>query len=428
MTQKHLIPLIGVLLMLACSLPALLTATPTAIPATDTVTPFVPTQTETPAATSTTTPSATATVSAVPTQRVPIPHLTAGQAIKITYIHMLDVSNGWGIGGLNGASDHVLHTTDGGQTWEDLTPPELALVSGGKSAIGFFLDASKAWVVYASNDDIPLDQAYVWYTQDGGSTWQASELNDPDLFSEMYAPGELFFVDAQHGWLLIHVGAGMNHDYYVLLGTSDGGATWQTLISATGDTSGTQSCTKTGLVFATDQVGWMTIDCHGVAPVPYFFKTSDGGATWSKVELPTPTGTSNLFDQWYCGIHSPTLFTATAGDFVLQCNQFDSGQTTKAYLYATEDSGVSWNSYAYPGGNLQFVTDTIAFALSRDIQRSGNAGHSWSFVKKVNWDGQFSFVDASRVWAVARDDDQIALVDSANGGQLWEEIHPTIAP
>jgi len=48
-----------------------------------------------------------------------IPHLAAGQTFDITYIHMVDANQGWGIGGAAQARDHVFRTQTGGQTWHD---------------------------------------------------------------------------------------------------------------------------------------------------------------------------------------------------------------------------------------------------------------------------------------------------------------------
>jgi hypothetical protein len=138
---------------------------------------------------------------------------------------------------------------------------------------------------------------------------------------------------------------------------------------------------------------------------------------------------TDLFNQWYCGLHSPLLFTDQAGDVVLKCDQFNTGQKiSQSYLYQTNDNGLSWATYSYPGGDLKFIGQMIAFALGRDIQRSEDAGHTWTKVKTVNWDGQFSFVDANNIWAVARDGDQIALVKSVDGALTWQEIKPKVGP
>jgi photosystem II stability/assembly factor-like uncharacterized protein len=299
-----------------------------------------------------------------------------------------------------------------------------------KKALGFFMDPQKAWVAFSGPDMIPPSQDYIWYTTDGGATWNYSGLTEPALYgNEAYVPSDLSFIDAQHGWMMAHVGAGMNHDYYALLATTDGGVTWNTLISPQGDSSGTQGGSKSGLVFITPLDGWMTVDYHGVVAIPYFFKTNDGGTTWESVNLPAPPALPNLFDQnqGYCDMTPPTFFSVTTADLILNCTQYTNDVSIKkSFLYETSDAGASWNVYAYPGGPLQFIDVLTVFALGRDIQRSEDAGHTWRVVKTVNWDGQFSFVDASTAWAVATDNGEIALVKTSNGGLSWQEIKPTV--
>ena len=456
--SKRLIPLfITILLLLGFSLPTAVTSTvvpPSPTPALQTDTPAAGSSssavsaapaTDTPAAGASSSASSSASHSgslssgqppvatAQPPSGAPIAHLPAGQDIKITFIKMLDAGNGWGIGGLNGNSDHVFRTADGGLTWKDLTPaePTPANPQTPKKAIGFFMDAQKAWVAFYGSDTTPPSQDYVWYTTDGGATWNYSGLTEPALYSESYVPTDLSFADAQHGWMMAHVGAGMNHDYYALLATTDGGATWKTLISPQGDNSGTQGCYKSGLVFDSTQAGWMTVDCHGVVAIPYFFKTQDGGAAWTSVNLPAPSSAPNMFNsnQSACDMTPATFLSATGVDLVLDCSDFTTNPSTKqSFLYETTDGGSSWNTYAYPGGPLQFIGTQTAFALGHNIQRSADGGHTWTAVKTVQWDGQFSFLDANTAWAVATNSGQIALVKTTNGAVTWQEIKPKVGP
>ena len=94
-------------------------------------------QATTPFMADTTTPTAKVTpgtqTPVPPTPIIPgpaIPHMAAGQKFDITYIHMVDTNQGWGIGGPAQAEDHVFHTQSGGQTWRDVTPPQPAPTAG----------------------------------------------------------------------------------------------------------------------------------------------------------------------------------------------------------------------------------------------------------------------------------------------------------
>jgi photosystem II stability/assembly factor-like uncharacterized protein len=76
---------------------------------------------------------------------------------------------------------------------------------------------------------------------------------------------------------------------------------------------------------------------------------------------------------------------------------------------------------------LTFFDSSSGFALSRTIASTSDGGESWTRIKMVNWDGQFSFVDPTTGWAVARDQGQIALVATSDGGRTWQELHPMVA-
>ncbi len=48
-------------------------------------------------------------------------------------------------------------------------------------------------------------------------------------------------------------------------------------------------------------------------------------------------------------------------------------------------------------------------------------------IKSVTWDGDYSFVNPTTGWAVARNEDEIALVNTTDGAATWEIIDPRIA-
>lgn len=373
---------------------------------------------------------------ALPTPAGPvIAHLQPGQAITVMMIHMLDATSGWAIGGQGQESDHVLITADGAQTWRDVTPPEPDPAGSNPAALGFFADAATAWVTYSSQGGMTVPAtAVVWCTQDGGQNWQSSSPLDLQGLNELYLASDLVFVGPQDGWLLVHVGVGMSHDYVVLYRTTDGGQTWARLIDPYGD-SGIQGCQKTALVFTSPQTGWLTGDCNGVMAGAFLFQTADGGQTWQPVTLPTPAGAPNLFSDPgpACGTWSPIFLSPQDGKLIVRCLDYTQDPAVISYyLFTTHDGGSSWASTSSPAGSLAFTTDDTGWALGRDLFHTADGGQTWMEVKTVNWDGQFSFVSDSLGWAVARAASDagtlIALVQTSDGGQTWSEVYPAIAP
>jgi hypothetical protein len=115
----------------------------------------------------------------------------------------------------------------------------------------------------------------------------------------------------------------------------------------------------------------------------------------------------------------------------------ETGDTTR-FLLSTQDLGNSWQTYPLPETDypteylgsrqfLAFLNPLQGWLLGRDIFWTEDGGSSWTRVKRVNWDGQFSFIDSDRGWAVVRADGEIALVRTNDGGRTWEQLEPAIA-
>jgi photosystem II stability/assembly factor-like uncharacterized protein len=377
------------------------------------------------------TPTATATATVNP---LGIPKLDIGTAIDLTKIQMQDAQNGWGIGGphASGNSGHIFRTATGGASWFEATPPMVASSPsevGTLGAAGFFLDATTAWVTYQfSNSPQVPSNPVVWKTTDGGRTWQASSpLNTSDL-NETYFVSDVFFATPAAGWILIHVGAGMNHDYVALYRSTDGGANWSRVVNPYTD-EGIQGCSKTGILFSDGSNGWLTGNCNGVAPGALLFQSGDGGATWNSNLLPAPSGHGDLFTgmQYACGIRAPF---ARGGQLYLgvECADMSANpMTSTPFLYRGSVGGAGWTSTAYPGGDLFTLDGNRIWALEKDIYRSDDSGSSWTKISTVTWDGQFDFVSSSVGFAVAKKDSGFGLVQSSDGGALWALLSPVVA-
>ncbi len=357
----------------------------------------------------------------------PIAHLEEGQLIIITTIHMISADLGWAIGGVNGASDHVLRTRDGGTTWQDITPAEPAPLEGESeiAAAGAFMGPSNAWVVYYPT--VPTTEGgyrlRLWATSDGGDSWQRSQPLELEFLGSAEYPPMLGFTDQDNGWLLARAGPSGMHRYSVyLLRTSDAGRHWTKAIDPFEDV-GLQSCHKTGLAFADLQTGWATFDNCPV-PAPEIAVTHDGGITWEALALPAPESRPTLFETDLCEAHSPHLLSPMEGAVGVSCSTGDRLQ----FFYFTEDGGQTWARNLYPGGQLELFNRQTGYALGRKIYRTEDGGVTWDWVKTLQWDGQFSFVSEQLGWAVARSEGAIALVKTSNGGGIWDLLKPRIGP
>lgn len=445
--QKLIIIGAGLLFTLACNALAQTTSTPLPIATVTpglpppTVTAVPPTSTPVPAASE----SPVATDTPAPTTSDVIPHFNAGQNVTITSIRMFDPNHGWGIGGTGGPTgDHVLRTDDSGVHWRDVTPPQPG--SGGDTAVqavGYFLDSNTAWVSYAEPvTPLTPDKALLWRTQDGGETWASSQLDIGTTF-EFFAPSQIQFLDAHTGWLLVHEGVGMNHDYVSIFNTTDGGGTWTRIVDPE-QPNLSMSCSKTGITFVSAQMGWVTGDCNGVAAGVYFYRTTDGGATWTEVVPPPPADTPDLFTRQddACGAAPLSTVTPPTDWVTITCQFLASPGTPQQHLlYRTGDGGQTWqliSALPFFGGNgsIQLFPDASGLALGAHESRGDppytvystqDAGKTWTKISDVNWLGQLEFVNPQTSWVVATDAaGDVALVQSFDGGRTWKQLTPTI--
>jgi len=429
-TATLTITLLAAALLGGCNMPS--TGGPTPLPpaATDTAAPV-----SSPAASATPEPASTATppepspptATAAPAAP-PIVHLAAGVSFDLTWVSMRSLTEGWAVGGLSGASDHVFRTTDGGQTWRDVTPPQPADVGLPQAASAFFLDAQTGWVLYHPSGNLtgggmPLA---VWRTGDGGASWTAAAPLAVDLSGATQAVPELYFIDPTHGWIMLHLGAaGMNRYPIYLLRSEDGGATWSTQIDPY-NAAYLQSCPKTGWTFS-GNTGLASIgNCpFDSAAVDW---SSDSGLTWTEIRLPFGSGYSNLAGNAGCAAHSPILFSASAWIVAMDCRTFDSPPKNLSFLYRTNDASTTWTISEYPAGALDFIDTNQGWAFGKDIYRTTDGGANWNHISTVTWDGQFSIVDASHIWAIASSGSNYALVESTNGGSSWAILNAQLVP
>jgi photosystem II stability/assembly factor-like uncharacterized protein len=344
---------------------------------------------------------------------------------------MLDQESGWAIGDTGAAVESILRTADGGGTWREVTPAEaLSHPEQGTQALGYFQGKDRAWVVYFTPPGSTPEPAVVWRTQDGGQTWQSSQALDLSGLESIFDPSHLQLADDRVGWMLVHVGVGMNHDYVAFFKSTDGGQSWNRLLDPYND-GGIQSCYKHDLLFTDAQHGWLTGTCNGVAAGVLLFRTADGGVSWQEVKLPAPASSPNLFTSFEvaCGSSSPAFLDTQTGYIDVSCDLYtQEPRTTEHYLFFTDDGGDTWTSTPYPGGELRFFDVQTGLALGQEIFKTEDGGASWTKISVVTWEGLFDFPAEGYGWAIARSGDKIALVFSQDGGQYWTIVQPRLAP
>lgn len=373
--------------------------------------------------------------------RQPVPYLPAGEPLNLQSIHMFDANRGWGIAGGPGADQHVLRTEDGGQSWFDVSPPELTsgTSEAALTAFGRMEDINSAWVGYGYSADPSLPSCHhgavsaLWHTTDGGSSWSRGAFVGwgQDIGGDGCGFPTMEFVDARHGWAWRSFFLGAGSSNYQLFRTTDGGVTWQ-LMPDDG------LFRVSGLDFTDRTHGWATISYPlGYYPPLSLAQTHDGGEIWERSEVPLP---GEIADFSSCSVHSPALRSATAGELTVSCETSDLQPAW--YRYRTDDGGNSWQVQSIPEQPDQYVSTLAGWKLQiapSELQAgegltcilvwTQDGGRSWSDVATMACDTQLDFVSSEVGWAlttIERGVTQLQRTD--DGGHTWEPMQPvTIA-
>jgi photosystem II stability/assembly factor-like uncharacterized protein len=365
--------------------------------------------------------------------RAPVPaqdRMQAADELIIQTIAMIDATTGWAIGGPGGLADSVLRTKDGGLSWDEVSPPEPAGSEGPLMAAGGFIDASLAWIVYHPEADArPGTQRSlkVWFTNDAGQHWRLSSPVSLEFVGAQHSPAWVHFASPEQGWILARYGGSGMHRYPVyLLHSLDAGAYWE-ILEDPYEGLWLQSCPKTGWAWHPSGIGLLTL---GLCPFESaeIELTTDAGATWSSIRLPFPPGEEERFGFSSCEAQSPLILSEQELLLGSECPLWEDEPETVHLLYHSQDLGESWQIQEYPGGSLYLAERGVILALGRELHRSDNGGTTWTLIKQLAWDGQFSFVNALNGWAVARNDGEIALVHTLDGGKTWSLIEPELIP
>ncbi len=429
-----------IVMLVACSPAA--TPTQTTASATRTESPSTPSASALAplTASSTATQGISPTFSPVPTSTA-LPTLRPGRALILTSLHMIDEQNGWGID----ASEHIIHRTDGGWTWKDVTPR-----NGAYRNSGFFaLDANAAWATpyqqacYTEGCPPGPTNAAVWHTSDGGNTWQEQSIClqsqdcnfDFDVPPEYYSPVAIHFADAQTGWLLITVLHLMFQDRYRLYQTMDGGAHWSPTMDSLG---GPMVMSVTGLTFQDKRIGWMSTSQIDGASEPEaewgIYQSMNAGLTWNQVPLPVPNPLPGDFAQnmVWCGDEGVSFAPPNSLGVTVHCRVYTTPPTAYDFYYHSADGGKQWISWPKTG-DVDFINPLLGWRSAfhngaYDIEQTRDGGQTWSKLKTRAWKGTLDFVNEQTGWAIAIGDSVTVLVHTTDGGQTWEEMKPVVTP
>lgn len=261
-------------------------------------------------------------------------------------------------------------TVDGGASWTNVTPPGLAQQSDGDEISGVFaLDAAHAWVTFGPYGSAAAQTLTV--TADGGRHWHT----DGNLPST--GGCQLQFVTPGDGWC-ISIGAAAGSEGVFLWRTTDGGQHWrQTLTNSPNIGAHNElpfGCDKL-VGFDSTRLGWAGFHCAG-GPAP-LYRSVDGGARWTSVDLARPPGSLDDGDG-FIGI--PVLNGADGAVGFRVDGSSPAAATT--LVYRSSDGGTTWQPVTPPGPRTYQCVDTVTATSWRLIAGdqlvvTDDAGRTW---------------------------------------------------
>jgi photosystem II stability/assembly factor-like uncharacterized protein len=295
----------------------------------------------------------------------------------------VDRRTAWVTGGsaTEGGAGRVFRTTDGGRTWEDVSPP------GTQGLLFRDVEArsAKAAVILAIG---PGEASRIYRTTDGGTRWETAFVNDdPSAFYDCMA----FFPGGRRGLAMSDPVDGR----FRILATRDFGRTW-TVLSNSGMP---ETPTEFGFAASGDclvTVGHTAYFGSG-GGAARIFRSEDFGLTWTATDSTIPAG--DAAGVYALTFRTPRQGVAVGGDFAAPDNGRDA-------VAATRD-GLRWHNV----GDLTHLAEDVAY-LPTHGHRLIATGESGDVM------GTSVSVDGGRSWTRASDTGYHTL-DCTRDGSCW---------
>lgn len=259
--------------------------------------------------------------------------LNPGVTANLYALHFIDTDSGY----VTGAGGTVLKTTNGGTTWDDVSPAGVTADINGVA----MLDNAPGAAVIVGNGGL------IMVTSDGGASWSNSSSGVSD---------NLFAVSFVFGF---GISGGASQ---TILNSTSAGATWN--VSQTGFFGGG----FWGAHMLSPQIGF--VGGENSIFQPLFGKSSDGGNSWN-------------FTAFYLNSNEGRIYGIIFTDVNIgyaACRVWDG----RGAISRTTDSGANWSSTLFPGAlyGINFPVSgasLIGYAtgVNGTILKTINAGLNW---------------------------------------------------
>ncbi len=308
--------------------------------------------------------------------------------VQLSAFRFVSPSAGWAQGSC-ASQPAILRTTDGGKTWVDVTSLGLRPFLM-RTLATEFLDTKHVWVAGQAS----ALKDVVFRTSDGGKNWQRTLLRVADSRFDAPALAQPYFLNEREGWLGTAYLA-MNQNIDQLYQTSNGGATWVRVDSG---------LPISGLLgFQTPMLGYGAASIAGEG-LNLVYRSLDGGRHWNRYLFPLPPAYRRVHVA--VDFRHPQLQGTTSATLPTVIEPLSLRSHPSLIVYRTKDSGLRWSRGA--GLNLPY----------------GGSSTSWtskgrSLVPEVT----VSFVDLNEGWAATAR----GLYRTLDAGETWAKIETNIS-
>lgn len=291
--------------------------------------------------------------------------------LEFREVVFVTTDKGW----VAGSKGTIIHTKDGGATWDAQMGGD-PQATGGNVSLLRFIDEKHGWAVRDGRILRTVD----------GDAWE-------DLGAAPTHIHELAMSSPTEGVAAGYVGMGRNPS--TIHKTRDGGKTWKPVVMCSvkamvGGLNREFGCEVTRIQFVTPSVGYLVAkhQCAGMGcePPPILGKTEDGGESWRFFVGPGDVETVGATDLFFTDEHTGVV------------------RTTDGKLSRTTDGGATWKGLlatAPAYSDLKFADPEVGWVM----EQNSNGKMIYTVDGGARWNSrEFRFPASTRAWSFPRRD------------------------
>lgn len=327
----------------------------------------------------------------------------------LTSVYFINSLDGWGV-----TETQVVRTNDGGSTWYNVTPPNVA--ETGYSVDIFVLDNDNVWVHLPNFENYP-NSGFLYRTVDSGMTWTISDTP--------FSRARVKFLDTSNGWVLADLGVGAGSNAVAIYQTLDGGNEWkQTFINDPNNANADDSLPLGGLKYGIASPNMESAWVYGIVYAPgsaYLYRTDNAGFLWEQVSIPLPPGA----DEAELTIEQVKFVTPNDAFLLMRLTS----SSINLAIYTSNDGGNTWTLTPAPipdGRVADFLSaEEMVVYNGKQFYVTRDAARTWNIITPdVDFSETFlmmDFVDPSTGWVLTVDPtaNQRVLYRTGDGGATW---------